>query len=134
MKKSLEILERLKEYYGVGTYSELSKAWGVPMGTLDTWKNNDKIPNARLIKLSVAEGLELDWIKNGTSPKYTAPKIPEPSLLTPELVEQLSKVAESMPIYGKDKRTKTLCKKFDDLDDVKKRAIYEKLIAIINNV
>ena len=140
MKKITDVqgtLDRLKSFLVIGTDKELREALGIARPTMDLWKKQEYIPPNKIMAFCKKENAPFEWFayKEGIKP---SPKLDDlnttAKLLTPELVEQLSKVAESMPIYGKDKLTKTLCKKFDGLDDVKKRAIYEKLIAIIDNV
>ena len=61
-KKSIEILEKMKQVAQVRTDSDLSEALGVSPQTLSSWKGRDSIPYAICIDFAQARGVSLDWL------------------------------------------------------------------------
>lgn len=74
MKRIESILERIRKHFGVFTDKELCEKWGIPYGTLDTWKNRDNIPTKRLDLLSKNEGISLEYILTGKEPEVNEHK------------------------------------------------------------
>lgn len=61
-KKSIEILEKMKQVAQIRTDSDLSEALGVSPQTLSSWKGRDSIPYAICIDFAQARGVSLDWL------------------------------------------------------------------------
>lgn len=67
-KKSIEVLLRLKQVFGVKTDVDLSGAMGVSPQTLSSWKGRSKIPYAHCIELAEKHDISLDWLFSGHGP------------------------------------------------------------------
>ena len=132
MKKIDPILARIQHFFDASTRKEMREKWDIPKNTLDTWVNRDSIPKRRLEALAEKEGLHLQWLETGESPKYKVEEVQSSDFLSPLLNEQIAaRVAEAMPNYGKDERTIKIAKMFDALDDATKDEVLEEIITLI---
>lgn len=65
MKESSEILAKIRFFAGVKTDKELSEKFDINYGTLDSWKNRNKIPAKRLLEFSKKLGVSMDILVSG---------------------------------------------------------------------
>ena len=72
MRKIDPIITRLQVHIGGKTRKEAMKKIGIPENTLKTWVSRDNIPEKRLAEFAEREGLNLDWLINGTGEKFKA--------------------------------------------------------------
>ena len=132
MKKIDATLTRIQNYFGAKTRKAMMENWGIPENTLKTWVSKDKIPEKRLGELAEREGLNLEWLQTGDSPKYKVEKLDKPMFINDEIAKELDAyVAEAMPNYGKNPNTVKLCKVFDALDDKDKEEVLKEILPFI---
>ena len=127
-RKIAPIVDRLKALYGVKTRVDLTQKMNVSLGTYDNWMARDHIPDKHLRVEAEKNNVHLEWLTTGEGEKYKLNQI-KPQFITPEISKELALIRESMPSYGKDKRTVKLAKMFDVLDDDVKDEVLEKMLA-----
>lgn len=119
-KENIEkILHRIRGILDVRTDKEMCEILDIKYGTLDTWKNRDKIPDKRLAEIARKLDANYKWLKTGVLMPSSENKLLRPTIIEPQQYravfnidnvtddindELMNKVEEPSPKY-KDKKT-----------------------------
>lgn len=92
MNNFREIMDRLKQYYGVKTDKAVGEKLGVNANTIKTWSNRGKVPMDTLLKSIQNETISTDWLLTGEGePKRKKAVVTEPKAKIKQITPVLDK-------------------------------------------